>query len=93
MELREPNLEAQVMLKVDRKMQLWEQRRSITEIQARLQRKKKRIQALLRMMKEWMPSIEVGLFCWGSWTPFAKNDLTKLTTTTSFFYLIDVFAR
>jgi len=25
--------------------------------------------------------------------PFAKNDLTKLTTATSFFYLIDVFAR
>jgi len=37
---------------------------------------------------DWCPS-----FGKISVPPFAQDALTKLTTTTSFFYLIDVFAR
>jgi len=38
---------------------------------------------------------QIGAQALGSYLfpPFVKDDLTKLTTTTSFFYLIDVFAR
>jgi len=37
---------------------------------------------------------QIGAQALGSYlSPFVKDDLTKLTTTTSFFYLIDVCAR
>jgi len=39
---------------------------------------------------------QIGAQALGSYLsppPFVKDDLTKLTTTTSFFYLIDIFAR